>query len=118
MGAVGGGIWHLLKGAKNSPSGTRLAGGIEVCLSSSCFAGWAAGGHAVLSFGALHLRWCLNATSKAQHAGCWALLLSMLFRSALHPHWCDKALPAAQRDSHRLRSVLQLHQSAIVAAGL
>eukprot|EP00891_Asterochloris_glomerata_P002012 jgi/Astpho2/2012/gw1.00038.418.1_t len=29
MGAVGGGIWHLLKGAKNSPSGTRLAGGIE-----------------------------------------------------------------------------------------
>ena len=31
MGAVGGGVWHLLKGSKNSPSGARLKGGIEVC---------------------------------------------------------------------------------------
>ena len=30
MGAVGGGIWHLIKGAKNSPSGARTRGGIEV----------------------------------------------------------------------------------------
>lgn len=30
MGAVGGGIWHLVKGLKNSPSGFRLRGGIEV----------------------------------------------------------------------------------------
>ncbi|KAK9823787.1 hypothetical protein WJX72_005500 [[Myrmecia] bisecta] len=29
MGAVGGGIWHLAKGLKNSPSGARLRGGIE-----------------------------------------------------------------------------------------
>lgn len=29
MGAVGGGLWHLLKGMKNSPSGSRLRGGIE-----------------------------------------------------------------------------------------
>lgn len=29
MGAVGGGIWHLIKGAKNSPSGARTRGGIE-----------------------------------------------------------------------------------------
>ena len=32
MGAVGGGIWHLIKGAKNSPSGARTRGGIEVTL--------------------------------------------------------------------------------------
>ena len=32
MGAVGGGIWHLIKGAKNSPSGARTRGGIEVLL--------------------------------------------------------------------------------------
>jgi hypothetical protein len=30
MGAVGGGIWHALKGAKNSPAGARLRGGLEV----------------------------------------------------------------------------------------
>lgn len=30
MGAVGGGIWHLVKGTKNSPSGARLRGGLEV----------------------------------------------------------------------------------------
>lgn len=30
MGAVGGGLWHLLKGLKNSPSGARFRGGIEV----------------------------------------------------------------------------------------
>lgn len=30
MGAVGGGIWHMLKGTKNSPSGARLRGGVEV----------------------------------------------------------------------------------------
>lgn len=29
MGAVGGGIWHLIKGTKNSPSGARMRGGIE-----------------------------------------------------------------------------------------
>eukprot|EP00890_Picochlorum_soloecismus_P006107 jgi/Picsp_1/6498/NSC_03842-R1_protein len=29
MGAVGGGLWHVLKGFKNSPSGSRLRGGIE-----------------------------------------------------------------------------------------
>jgi len=29
MGAVGGGVWHLLKGLKNSPSGSRFKGGIE-----------------------------------------------------------------------------------------
>lgn len=29
MGAVGGGLWHLLKGMKNSPSGARFQGGIE-----------------------------------------------------------------------------------------
>lgn len=29
MGAVGGGIWHLIKGAKNSPTGARTRGGIE-----------------------------------------------------------------------------------------
>lgn len=29
MGAVGGGIWHLLKGMKNSPGGSRFKGGIE-----------------------------------------------------------------------------------------
>jgi len=30
MGAVGGGLWHLFKGVKNSPSGARFRGGIEV----------------------------------------------------------------------------------------
>lgn len=30
MGAVGGGLWHLLKGMRNSPSGSRFRGGIEV----------------------------------------------------------------------------------------
>ena len=30
MGAVGGGLWHLLKGMKNSPSGHRFVGGIDV----------------------------------------------------------------------------------------
>jgi len=30
MGAVGGGLWHVLKGFKNSPSGSRMRGGIEV----------------------------------------------------------------------------------------
>jgi hypothetical protein len=30
MGAVGGGIWHMVKGSKNSPSGQRLRGGLEV----------------------------------------------------------------------------------------
>lgn len=30
MGAVGGGIWHLVKGTKNSPSGQRFRGGLEV----------------------------------------------------------------------------------------
>ena len=29
MGAVGGGLWHLLKGMKNAPSGARMRGGIE-----------------------------------------------------------------------------------------
>lgn len=30
MGAVGGGVWHLLKGIKNSPSNARMRGGLEV----------------------------------------------------------------------------------------
>ena len=30
MGGVGGGLWHLLKGMKNSPGGARFRGGIEV----------------------------------------------------------------------------------------
>lgn len=30
MGVVGGGLWHLLKGMKNSPSGHRFVGGIDV----------------------------------------------------------------------------------------
>eukprot|EP00898_Chlorokybus_atmophyticus_P000811 jgi/Chlat1/1730/Chrsp13S02151 len=29
MGAVGGGLWHIIKGAKNSPRGDRLAGGVS-----------------------------------------------------------------------------------------
>jgi len=29
MGAVGGGLWHLILGVKNSPSGYRLRGGME-----------------------------------------------------------------------------------------
>lgn len=29
MGAVGGGLWHLVKGLRNSPSGGRLRGGVE-----------------------------------------------------------------------------------------
>ena len=40
MGAVGGGIWHLIKGAKNSPSGARTRGGIEVCVVSNSCLGW------------------------------------------------------------------------------
>lgn len=31
MGAVGGSIWHFVKGIRNSPSGGRMAGGIQVC---------------------------------------------------------------------------------------
>lgn len=30
MGAVGGGLWHLVKGLKNSPSGSRILGGVQV----------------------------------------------------------------------------------------
>jgi hypothetical protein len=30
MGAVGGGAWHLVKGFKNSPSGFRMKGALEV----------------------------------------------------------------------------------------
>lgn len=30
MGAVGGGMWHLVKGIKNSPTGSRLLGGVQV----------------------------------------------------------------------------------------
>jgi import inner membrane translocase subunit TIM17 len=29
MGAVGGGLWHLIKGIKNSPSGGRMLGGVQ-----------------------------------------------------------------------------------------
>lgn len=29
MGAVGGGLWHLISGARNSPSGYRVRGGLE-----------------------------------------------------------------------------------------
>lgn len=32
MGAVGGGIWHLIKGMKNSPRNSRMRGGLEVSL--------------------------------------------------------------------------------------
>lgn len=35
MGAVGGGIWHMLKGMKNSPSGHRFRGGIDVSEAAS-----------------------------------------------------------------------------------
>lgn len=35
MGAVGGGLWHLIRGVKNSPSGARMLGGVEV-LSCPC----------------------------------------------------------------------------------
>ena len=38
MGAVGGGMWHLIKGIKNSPSGARMLGGVQVCL--PCFNGF------------------------------------------------------------------------------
>lgn len=31
MGAVGGGIWHLCKGLYNSPKGSRMRGGVDVC---------------------------------------------------------------------------------------
>lgn len=30
MGAVGGGVWHLVKGLRNSPQGYRFRGAIEV----------------------------------------------------------------------------------------
>ena len=30
MGAVGGGVWHLIKGLKNSPPGFRVRGALEV----------------------------------------------------------------------------------------
>lgn len=33
MGGVGGGLWHLMKGMKNSPGGARFRGGIEVRIS-------------------------------------------------------------------------------------
>lgn len=36
MGAVGGGLWHLFKGMRNSPSGARFRGGIEVCILNKC----------------------------------------------------------------------------------
>ena len=32
MGAVGGGVWHLVKGLKNSPSGYRMQGALEARL--------------------------------------------------------------------------------------
>ena len=40
MGAVGGGLWHLIKGVKNSPGGARTLGGIEVppCVAMCTFA--------------------------------------------------------------------------------
>ena len=31
---VGGSIWHLVKGVKNSPSGSRLFGGLQVLIHS------------------------------------------------------------------------------------
>lgn len=36
MGAVGGGVWHLIKGIKNSPSGARMLGGVQVRGSCAC----------------------------------------------------------------------------------
>lgn len=43
MGAVGGGLWHLLKGMKNSPSGARFRGGIDVRRGAVCGLGLAGG---------------------------------------------------------------------------
>lgn len=39
MGAVGGGAWHLVKGLKNSPSGFRMKGALEVCLHGCSYDG-------------------------------------------------------------------------------
>ena len=35
MGGVGGGLWHLFRGMKNSPSGARFRGGIEVSINNN-----------------------------------------------------------------------------------
>ena len=67
MGAVGGGIWHLVKGTKNSPSGARMRGGLEVSLPCVLTGGRAArntmGAHCypllcLLYGGATHLQIC------------------------------------------------------------
>lgn len=39
MGAVGGGVWHLIKGIKNSPSGARMLGGVQARPHCTCFCG-------------------------------------------------------------------------------
>lgn len=43
MGAVGGGIWHALKGAKNSPGGVRTRGALEVSVQRADVGGAKAG---------------------------------------------------------------------------
>ena len=50
MGAVGGGIWHLIKGVKNSPSGARTRGGIEVKFARSEMSKTASGNLALATF--------------------------------------------------------------------
>ena len=39
MGAVGGGLWHTVKGIKNSPQGQRLLGGSEVRETRAAYGG-------------------------------------------------------------------------------
>ena len=44
MGAVGGGLWHLIKGLKNSPRNARMRGGVEVeALNTGEYLGWCCG---------------------------------------------------------------------------
>lgn len=51
MGALGGGVWHLIKGSKNSPSGYRVRGAIEVrgFAIQRCRSGKGAGQHLCVS---------------------------------------------------------------------
>lgn len=77
MGAVGGGLWHLLKGMKNSPSGHRMIGGIDVS---------AMGGG--MDGGVCSARWRARATSAHQRAaGVEAALARPLSRLPPVDHW-------------------------------
>ncbi len=70
MGAVGGGIWHLVKGTKNSPSGARMRGGLEV--SSPCLY---AGGSIAWNLGRPLLFFALSPVQMSQAPpGMYALL--------------------------------------------